>query len=176
MENNIVIISLGGSVIVPDSIDIVFLKKVRKLITELNGIKKFVLITGGGRICRMYNEAANGISKPSNEDLDLLGIMATRLNATLLLTIFKDIAYPEVIENPTLKIKFNEDVLVSGGWKPGFSTDYCAVKLAQNLGASTVINITDTDYVYDKDPKKSPDAKPIEKITWKQMQQLIGKK
>ena len=41
MENNIVIISLGGSVIVPDSIDIVFLKKVRKLITELNGIKKF---------------------------------------------------------------------------------------------------------------------------------------
>jgi uridylate kinase len=83
MEETI-IISLGGSLIVPDQIDVDFLKSFKELIiSKLKQDKKFVIITGGGKICRRYQDAAKELADPTNLELDTIGIRALNLNAEL---------------------------------------------------------------------------------------------
>ncbi len=170
-----IIISLGGSLIVPDKIDYRFLKKFRELIKSYTRKYKFALITGGGKIARRYINAADKAFKIKDEDKDWLGIHATRLNAHLVRTIFEDIANPKIIRDPTKKVKFDK-VIIGAGWKPGCSTDYDAVLLAKNIGATTVINLSNIDTLYDKDPHKFLTAKKIERTTWKELQKIVGTK
>jgi uridylate kinase len=175
--NNFFIISLGGSLVVSDKINIKFLKLFKNIINDkVKENKKFVIIVGGGKIARDYQNAAKALTKVSNEDLDWLGIYTTRINAYLLLTIFREDSYYRIIENPKEKVKFKEKILIAAGWKPGFSTDYDAVLLAKTYGSETIINLTNIDYVYDKDPNKFKDAKPFKEISWKDYLKLIDQK
>ncbi len=175
-----IIISVGGSLIVPNGgIDTNFLTKLNYFIR--NYIQKdfrFFLVAGGGKIARIYRDAAKKvIGEVSNEDLDWLAIHLTRVNGHLLRTIFQDIAHPRIIENYQKKLKnWREPVVIGAGWKPGWSTDYDAVILAKDYGATTIINLSNIYYVYDKDPKKFKDAKPIKKITWEELEVIVGKK
>ena len=174
---NLFVISLGGSLLVPGEIDVKFLKKFKIIIErEIKRNKKFIIIVGGGKTARNYQNAAKNLTKVSNEDLDWLGIHATRINAHLLLTIFRKYAYYRIIKNPKEKVEFKEKILVAAGWKPGFSTDYDAVLLAKTYGSDTIINLTNVDYVYDKDPNKFKDAKPFKEISWKDYLKLIEQK
>ncbi len=171
------IISLGGSVIFPDRIDYVFLKKFRKLILkQIKKGSKFAVYCGGGKLARDYQKAASKTIGCDREGMDWLGIAATYLNAFLLKTIFHGFAEEKIIEDPTKKINFKKPVLLCAGWKPGWSTDYDAVLLAKNLKINTVINVTDVDYVYDKNPKKYKDAEPIKEMAWKDFKKLAGNK
>lgn len=168
-----VVISLGGSVLAPAAIDTKFLSEFRELILRFSKERRFVIICGGGKTARDYMKAAAEVTTLTNEDLDWLGIHATRLNAQLLRNVFRGVAYQRVIKNPTEKITAKEHVIIAAGWKPGRSTDHIAVLLAKNVGAKKVINITNTSYVYDKDPSKFPDAKPIDSLTWKDFKKLV---
>ena len=171
-----VVVSVGGSLIVPDAIDINFLSNLKGLI--LDKVRKgfsFSIIAGGGRTARRYQDAAATVTPLSHADLDWLGIHATRLNAQLLRNIFVDVANPRVIENPTVAIDTSEPVTIAAGWKPGCSTDYVAVLIAKNLGARRLVNLSNTDYVYTADPHKDPNAKKIEKISWANFRALIPK-
>lgn len=171
----LIVLSLGGSIIVPDKIDTGFLKNFKKLINEF--IKKdfrFVIYCGGGKTARDYQQAYEDVVGQDQEAMDWIGIVATHINAFLLKAIFHDAAEDKIIEDPTEKINFKKKILLAGGWKPGWSTDYDSVLLAKNLGASEVINITDIDYVYDKDPNKFKDAKPVKEISWQEFRKLVG--
>jgi uridylate kinase len=171
------IISLGGSVIVPDQINVGFLKKFRQLI--LSFVKKghrFILVTGGGRINREYNKAAKQMGKVKARDLDWLGIAATKMNAELIRVLFADYAYKKVINNPTVKVKTNKKIIVGSGFMPGCSSDKDTVFLAKQFKAKEVINLFDKDYVYDKDPDKFKDARPLKQIKWNDYLKIIGKK
>ncbi|MFZ8848087.1 MAG: UMP kinase [Minisyncoccia bacterium] len=173
----IYVISLGGSLVVPNEINIKFLSLFKNIIEKkIKENKKFIIIVGGGKTARNYQNAAKSLTKVSNEDLDWLGIHATRINAHLLLTIFRKYAYFRIIKNPKEKINFKEKILIAAGWKPGFSTDYDAVLLAKTYGSDTIINLTNVDYVYDKDPNKFKDAKPFKEISWKDYLKLIEQK
>ncbi len=110
-----------------------------------------------------------------NEDLDWLGIHSTRLNGHLVRTVFRDVAHPVVIKNPTKKVQFKK-VLIAAGWKPGASTDYDAVLLAKVYKAKNVINMTNVDWLYNKDPSKYLSAKKIKKIDWKGFRKIVGNK
>jgi uridylate kinase len=179
MHQKTVIISLGGSLIVPDEIDWEFVKRFKTLIEEqiANGFK-FILITGGGKICRKYQEAAAKASSViTDDDKDWLGIHATRMNAHFIRTVFREHAHPRINKNPhDLEdfYDFKESILVAAGWRPGFSTDFDAVILAKYLGIKKVINLSNIDYVCDKDPNKFPDAKKIEEISWADFRQMVG--
>lgn len=180
------IFSLGGSIIVPacpersrgNKIDVKFLKKFKKII--LNLIKsgyKIVIITGGGGLSRQYNQAAKKISKINDLNLDWLGIAATKLNAELLRVIFSQHAYPKVIDNPNYPItKAPNHLIIASGWKPGCSTDKDAVLWAKKFGAEQIINLTNIDFVYDKDPRKFPNAKPMKNIRWLDYRKIVGSK
>ena len=175
-----IIISVGGSLIVPDGgVDTKFLSSFNRFIRKYVALgKRFFLVAGGGKIARHYRDAAKEVvGDITNEDLDWLAIHTTRVNAHLLRTIFKDIAHPRIIENYEKKIhRLKEPIVIGAGWKPGWSTDYDAVILARDYGGKTIINLSNTYWVYDKDPKKFNDAKPIEKITWEEMEKIVGNK
>lgn len=171
-----IIISLGGSIIFPGRIDHIFLKNFRKLILKLaKKGNRFAIYCGGGKIARDYQKAASKIIGYDKESLDWIGIAATYLNAFLLRTIFHKFAEEKIIEDPTKKIRFKKQkpILLCAGWKPGWSTDYDAVLLAKNLKIGTVVNMTNVNYVYDQNPKKYKNAKPIKEITWKNFKKIM---
>ncbi len=174
------IISLGGSLIVPNEIDWKFIKKF-KLIIE-NKIKKgfhFIIITGGGKIARNYIVAAEKADSVNEEDKDWLGIHATRMNAQFIRTIFRSYAHPRVNTNPHDLEDFyfsDKPILVASGWRPGNSTDFIAVMIAKYLGIKKVINLSNINYLYDKDPNIYPKAKKIKKINWKDFFSIVGEK
>lgn len=168
------VLSLGGSLIVPQKIDVAFLRRFRDFILGQKD-KKFIIVCGGGYINKMYNQAARQLSRVSDQELDWIGIKATELNAQLIRTLFSKIAYQNFIK-PIQKIKTQKRVIVCGGWKPGWSSDYDAVLLAKNFNAKKVINLTNINYVYDKDPKKYRGARPLEKISWGEYRKIVGSK
>ncbi|MBA3789258.1 UMP kinase [Patescibacteria group bacterium] len=170
-----VVVSVGGSLIVPDEIDTTFLNTFRSFIlTEVEKGLSFFIITGGGKTARRYQDAANEVRGDLNrEDLDWLGIHSTRLNAHLMRTLFQEHAQARIIKNPTRRVNSRAPIVIGAGWKPGWSTDYCAVLAAKHLGAKKLVNLSNIDYVYDKDPRKFPDAQKIEKIKWAEFRTII---
>lgn len=170
------VLSLGGSLIVPDNVDAKFLREfVGLILKHVEAGKKFVIITGGGKVCRRYQDAAKEIREMSADELDWIGIHSTRLNAQFLRVLFGDQAEPEIILDPSLPLEMKKPIVLGGGWQPGFSTDHDAVVLAKQLGAKRIINLSNIDYAYDKDPKQYPDAKKIENISWAEYRELIPK-
>ncbi len=177
MKNEIVIISLGGSLIFPDEIDVEFLKKFKALILKyVKKGKRFVIITGGGKICRRYQNAAYEISKIPDVEKDWVGLHVTRMNARFMRAVFYKESDPHIVKNPTEKIKFKGKILLGAGWRPGCSSDYDAILLARNLKIKKMVNMSNIDFVCDKDPNKFKDAKPINNITWKDFRKLLPEK
>ena len=171
------ILSVGGSIIVPEGeVDVSFLKSFKKMIVrEIGRGNRFVVVTGGGGTSRRYQAAARKVTKLDPEDIDWLGIHATRLNGHLMRTILRDEAHPIMYKNPMSVPKtWEESVLIVAGWKPGWSTDYIAVRMAKRLGASMVFNLSNIEYVYDADPRKNSEAKPMKEMNWKQFRALVG--
>lgn len=169
------VLSVGGSIIIPKTgFDTGFLKQFRELI--LDRVKKgdkFVMVVGGGATCRQYNKAILEVTKLSSEQLDWLGIYATWFNAQFVRLMFGEYAYEEVINSPFKKISTKKPIIISQGYKPGWSSDYTAILLTKTYGAKTMVNLTNVDYVYDKDPNKFSDAKKIERISWKDFRKNI---
>lgn len=171
-----IVMSVGGSLIVPDAIDTNFLIQLKDfVVTETAKGRRFIIIAGGGKTARRYQDAASVVSELTSDDLDWMGIHATRLNGHLLRTIFRDIAYRVMITNPDeiLDINPNEKVIIAAGYRPGCSTDLRAVQIATRVGAKKVINLSNTDYVYTDNPKTNPDATKIEDINWSDFRKLI---
>ncbi len=175
-----IVMSVGGSLIVPDAIDTTFLISLKKLIEEETSIsgRRFIIITGGGRTARKYADAAKEVSELDNEDLDWLGIHATRLNGHLLRTVFKDIAHPVMVTNPdeVLDVPSSARLIVGAGYRPGSSSDLQAIKIATRVGAKRVVNLSNISHVYTADPKKDPEAVKIEDIIWEDFRKLIPEK
>jgi len=180
-ERKLMVVSLGGSLIVPEEIDWEFIKNFKEVIERQikKNNYKFILITGGGKTARKYQDSSVKITDLTPEDRDWLGIHATRMNAQFIRTIFREHAHPRVNTNPhDLEdfYSFKEDILVAAGWRPGFSTDYDAVVLARYLNVTKVANLSNIDYVYEKDPREFPEAKKIENISWEEFRKMVGDK
>lgn len=175
-----IVISVGGSLIVTDKgINTNFLSKlnafIRKQIADYPN-RQFFLVCGGGAVARHYRDAGREVvgHELTRDDLDYLGIHATKLNAHLIRTIFRDIAHPYILKHYEIIRKVAEPVVVAAGWKPGWSTDYCALLVCEDYDVHTVVNMSNIKQVYDKDPKTNPDAKPIEHITWEKFRKIVG--
>lgn len=175
-----IVMSVGGSLIVTDKgINIEFLNKlnafIRKQIAEYPN-RQFFLVSGGGAIARHYRDAGREVvgHELTRDDLDYLGIHATKLNAHLIRTIFRDIAHPYILKHYEIIRKVTEPIVIAAGWKPGWSTDYCALLVCEDYDVHTCINMSNIKQVYDKDPKAFPDAKPIDKIDWADFRKIVG--
>ncbi len=172
-----IILSVGGSLIVPDQIDTGFLTNLRNLVEHQIASygRRFIIIAGGGKTARRYQDAAATVTELDPEDLDWMGIHATRLNGHLLRTIFRDVAHPVMITNPDEIVDVPKDtsLVIAAGYRPGASTDLRAVQIAKHCGATKLMNLSNIDYVYTADPRTHPEAVKIETITWPEFLKLI---
>lgn len=179
---NTKVLSLGGSIVAPDKPDSEFLNAFVRMARDwvnANDENRLVLVVGGGAPARVYQSAYKETvalldSNADNNAADWIGVMATRINAQLVKAVFGDLCKNDVVYNPTEKIEFAGKILVASGWKPGFSSDNDAVLLAEKFNADTVVNLSNIQKVYTDDPRKNPDAKPLDEISWADFRKMVG--
>ena len=179
---SIFVLSVGGSIIAPDKVNTTFLASFlegMKKYLEENPESKLIFVCGGGAPARVYQQAFREVAGENEKQdasvQDWIGIRATHLNGQLVKALFGDLCTDPLITDPTVSsIEFKGRVLVAGGWKPGFSTDTDAVYLARRFGAKTVINLSNIAKVYTDDPRKNPNARPIDTISWNDFREMVG--
>ena len=178
------VISLGGSIVAPEGpdgggfADENFLRDFTALVGEFlarDEKRRFILVVGGGSPARIWQRAYRNLNpSPNDEQADWIGIMATRLNAQLVKAVMGEWCSQDVVYDPTRVEPLMGRVLVASGWKPGFSSDFDAVILAERFQADSVINLSNIEKVYTDDPKKNPGAKPIDTISWADFCAMVG--
>jgi uridylate kinase len=170
-----IVISLGGSLVVPSTVDTLFLSKLKVLVEKkISQGFRFLFIVGGGKICRTYQEALSEVRPTTTtEDLDWLGIYTTQFNAQLVRLVFKDDADQNVAGDPYDVGSITAPIIIAAGARPGSSTDLGAIRAAEKLGAHHVINLSNISHVYDMDPRENPQAQKFETLSWQQYRSFI---
>ncbi len=171
-----IVINLGGSVIVPDDINIKLLTRWREFVQKYAKKHRFIIVVGGGRLARKYQESARAVRAIANRESDSLGIYATKLNAKLVQTVFGKRAGGELIDGPEKMKPLSAPVTVACGWVPGASTDYISAQIAAHYGAPEVVMAGKPAYVFSKNPDQFVDARPYLTLTWGEYWNLIPHK
>ena len=156
-----IVISLGGSVLVPD-IGNNNIIKYRDLLKTLTDTCKIFVVVGGGGEARRYIEAAR-ILDIDEGTADEIGILVTRMNARLLMLALGKESYPDIPEsyNDALIAGESGKIVIMGGVTPAQTTDAVAAVLAERAGADLLINATAVDGIYTAHPRKDNDAEKI---------------
>lgn len=171
-----IVISVGGSVLVP-SLDNHKLNEWAQALIKLSnaGYSVYVVAGGGGEARRYINVCRElGLDEASSDEI---GIKVTRINAMLLIGALKDYAYPKAAESYMEAKQFGlfNKIVIMGGVVPGQTTDAVAAALAEEVGASAMFDMTAVDGIYSADPKKFSDAKKYDIITPQNLIDIIMK-
>ncbi|MBI2670527.1 UMP kinase [Candidatus Woesearchaeota archaeon] len=162
-----IVFSLGGSVIIPDKVDLDYLEKFKKLILKLKKKHKIIIVTGGGKTARNYISALEqeGLDKKT---LAYIGIFTTRLNARLVAALFKLRTVPST-EKQFYNMAKKERLIVTGalGFHPKMTSDGTAAEIASKIRADLFINVTNVNGLYNKDPKIFKNTSLIRNISFK---------
>ncbi len=177
MKKKVVVLSLGGSLIIPDKVNINYLKKFKKVILKNTKKYKFIIVCGGGGIARKYIHALREVGM--NETFQsFAGISATRMNARFLSYFFNQNQERGIPHKLRELIKYAKkyDVVFCGAleYKPHQTSDSTSAEIAKAFGCF-FINLTDVAGLYDKNPKEHKDAKFIPKISWQDFYKLANK-
>ncbi len=167
-----IVLSVGGSILNPGNPDIDFIKKLSQMFIKQHGKEGIAIVTGGGTPARIYANAIRTLGG-SESTSDITAIYSTKQNAMLLIVSLGKHAWPSVpstFEEAAQGVNSGK-IVVMGGTVPGITTDTDAAILAEMIGARKIINISNVDALYNKDPRKSADAKRISRITFND---LIG--
>jgi uridylate kinase len=173
-----VVVSIGGSIVAPPNLDVQYIDSLARTLKELvDEGRKIYCVTGGGWIARQYIEAARAFGA-GEEELDLIGIAATRINASLLiaaLSKYMDVPVrPMASTDATVDSSQGYKVAVMGGTYPGHSTDFVGAELAQKTKAARFINATNVDGVYSADPNVVATAEFYSEITIDNLIKMMG--
>jgi len=167
-------LSLGGSIINPGEIDVNFLEQFSDILKRLIPKYKFMIVCGGGKVAREYIKALpRGLTEGER---DFMGIEATWLNAKLLSYYFKGYCapiLPKTVEELIEQLEIY-DVGLSGGFLPAVKTDEDAAIVADLFGSPILINVTNVDGIYDKDPQTHSDAEKFSTLTYKEFYEIIN--
>ena len=136
---------------------------------------KLAVVAGGGELARELIMAAREAGA-SEAVCDELGIMASRLNASLLSVFLRPNEVPEIPSDFTSlsRALSSRHITVLGGLQPGQSTDTVAVLAAELMGSKLVVKATDVDGIYTADPKRDPRAEKIPKLTYEEAMRLLS--
>jgi len=169
-----VVISLGGSILIP-TLEKNKIEEYVPVLQKIAARHRLFVVVGGGGEARRYIEVARrlGIDEGTSDEI---GILITRLNATLLVSALRDMAYPKVAESHSEAQKFAEagKIVVMGGITPGQTTDAVAAVLAERVRADVFINVTSVDGIYSADPKKVKTATRYTTLTPTQLLEIVG--
>ncbi|MHA1330422.1 MAG: UMP kinase [Candidatus Hodarchaeales archaeon] len=170
----IITLSLGGSIVNPGEIDVHFLELFSKMIKNNLSKYKFMIVCGGGKVARQY---IAGLPKGLTEgERDYMGIAATWLNAQLMTYYFKGFCspiLPSTVKELTSQLQ-HYDIGISGGFLPAIKTDEDSAILADLYGSPILINVTNVDGIYDKDPRKAKDAKKFDNLSYNEFYEVVS--
>jgi len=172
--NGPMVLSLGGSILAPDTFDPEFLDGLRELVLDISSRRPLLIVTGGGRTARKYID----VLRPrdiTERDLDLVGIAATRLNGLLLAKLIGHDACPTIPEtvDEAAELAMTFPIMIMGGTEPGHTTDAVSAYLAEKVGATSWINATAVDGIYTADPRKDPDATRFDIIGTRELYGIV---
>lgn len=173
----VIILSLGGSQIIPNEVNIKYLKEFRKILLKNSKKYKFIVVCGGGSVARKYINALK-LQKINAKLQSLAGISATRMNARFM-SYFFNIDPKHGIPHTTNTLKKyvkTQPVTFCGAleYKPNQTSDSTAAEIAK-IFKSDFINITNIKGLYTKNPKKFKNAKFIPVISWKNFDEMANK-
>ena len=170
-----VVVSIGGSILVPGSNDAEYIARLAEMLKGICKDMRIAVVCGGGKTARYYAETGRELGGDTYQ-LDILGIGATRLNAQLLALALGNMP-DKVPESPAeiAKSAAPGSVAVMGGTEPGHTTDAVAMMVAREMGAIRVVNATSVDAVYTDDPRKNPDAVKIPEMTIGRLGEIVYK-
>lgn len=173
-----IVISLGGSMLFDESgkFDLDYIRRFSELLLKLKAQgTKFVVAVGGGKICRDYCEAVREL-KGSEFLADRIGLMATRTNALLLISVLGEEAYQKVITDldDALDVLAMGLIPVGAGIIEGVTTDTASALLAELVNAKALVNVSNIEAIYSEDPKKNLGAKPFTKMNHQQLVELAA--
>jgi len=141
------------------------------------------VVVGGGNFLR--GESFSQVSNIPRNTADYMGMLATIINACALQETLEKLSQPtrvlSAIEVSAICEKFirrralrhlerGRVVILAGGTgNPFFTTDTCAALRASELDAELLIKATKVAGVYSNDPKKDPEAKLFEKLSYSEV-------
>ncbi len=168
------VISLGGSIIASAEVD--FIRELSKMLRREGERRRVFVVVGGGKTAREYIRKARELGADESF-LDEIGIMATRLNAALLISAIGEDASPKIPESfeDAMLLSRTYPVVVMGGTHPGHTTDAVAAMLAERVGADTLIDATSVNGIYTEDPMENPDARRIDSMSHRELLEMMMK-
>jgi uridylate kinase len=174
-------ISLGGSLLTGKNTDSYIqlehqtYKKYAQTLKEIhNQGHQIIVVCGGGKPARYFINTAKKLDA-ANHIQDTIGIKCTHINALLLTAALGPVADQSTIYQQPHQIEKAppDKILVGGGYRPGTSTDYRTVQFAQKIDADLIINATDVDGVYTKNPARHNDAVKLKTLTYARLEEII---
>ncbi len=169
------VISVGGSFFISEKILIDKINDFCNSINELSSEFNFVLVIGGGRTARNYQEAAKEMGA-NNFELDSIGIASTRLNAMLFFNKINNINNVVLTNVRDAKEVLNAGKIpIFGGLSEGQTTDAVASLIAEYLNFD-FINLSNVDGIFDTDPNQNQDAILFKELSFNDMNYLLKEK
>jgi uridylate kinase len=167
-----VVVSIGGSVVLSDEADALFLRNLTALFKKISNHYKLFVIVGGGKIARRYIQLGRDLGF-DEDTLDLIGIDVTRVNARIITHLLG--VSNKIIPHATDEaLSLDFPIVVMGGTDPRHSTDLVGAELAEKTHAVRFVNATNVDGIYDKDPNVYKDAKQLKEVTIDQLIEQYG--
>ena len=178
MKKKVIVLSLGGSLIIPDKVNIKLLEQFKAIIRKFYKTHKFVIVCGGGAIARAYIEALKKEHRTEYE-ISQAGIRATRMNAMFMMQFFGKKEANDTLPKNMEEVKANlntNNVVFCGAlrWVPHSTSDSTAAKLASFL-KTDFINLTNIKGLYTSNPLVHKSAKFIPKDDWKTFEKRAHK-
>jgi uridylate kinase len=169
-----VVISVGGSMINPETVNTRFLHDLKPIILRAARKHKIVIVTGGGFIARDYIHALKGKSRKAQSEV---GVAATRLNALLVAEYLGKKALVPTTKEQVKRLLRKDNIVVCGGLHTGKGTtsDGSTAEIAAYLKADAMINLTNVKGLYTKDPRKHLTARFIPKICHRHFKTMMDK-
>ncbi|MCL1978912.1 MAG: UMP kinase [Methanomassiliicoccaceae archaeon] len=176
MKKEKVVVSIGGSVLIPGKDDPAYIRALAGMIEEVSRTVQVAVVCGGGRIARYYTETGAELGGTTHQ-LDMLGIGATRLNAQLLAVSLGKISSTDIplTAADAAERSTPDNVVVMGGTVPGHTTDAVATMVAKEMHADRVVNATSVAAVFSDDPRKDPAAKRFSNMTIDELGKIVYK-
>ena len=149
------------------------IKEVRDLDVQIS------VVIGGGNIWRGLSASQRGMDRTT---ADYMGMLATVINALALRSALdhmgvetrvqtaidmRNVAEPFILGRAIRHLELGRVIIFAAGTgNPYFSTDTTAALRASEIRADVILKATKVDGVYDQDPKKHPDARRFERLTF----------
>ena len=168
-----VVIKLSGNIFSQDA-NHDSIKKYAEMLCDVSNNVQPIVIAGGGKIARHYIDLARNLGS-DEANLDIMGIEVSRLNAKLLIAALGDQVYslvPKNLEEISIAVGSSK-IVIAGGLHPGQSTNATSALIAEASKASSFVNATDVDGIYDSDPHTNSNARLFKEITVKECMEIL---